>query len=638
MKNNLADYDFPAELNTLTLKELELLAALIRDFLIENVSKTGGHLASNLGVVELSIALHKVFSSPDDKIIWDVGHQCYVHKILTGRLSGFESLRRMGGMSGFPKREESPHDHFDTGHSSNAVSAAMGFAAARDIRADRNEVVAVVGDGALTGGQAFEGLNNVGAKNTKLIVVLNDNEMSISKNIGSISQHISRLRTSAKYVEFKKRLKKALNDIPGIGGGLYSGMEHIRDVVKYMTFHTGAIFESLGFKYFGPVDGHNVGDLTEALSIAKLIDQPVFIHVLTVKGKGYKNAEMNPDRFHGIGPFEPTTGATLTKDDGIGAVPLGKLLLRMAAEDERLVAVTAAMTDGTGLKDFAAAMPKRFFDVGIAEAHAVTFAAGLACSGFKPYVAVYSTFLQRAYDQIAEEVCLQKLPVTFCVGRAGVTGADGETHQGVFDIAYLRHLPNMTVATPSCSYELAAMLEFSRNFEKPMAIRYPRTWDKEFENALGNNIGMTAPISIGKSVRIFEGRDVDIWAVGSMAVTAMAIRDILKEQGVEAGVVLPRFVKPFDGEALSASAKRVGFVVTLEDHAVSGGFGEVVAAYLMREGISGAMIKNFGWPDSFIEHGGVMDLRKKYGLDAKSIADDITAVIKRQKAVGRRFY
>jgi 1-deoxy-D-xylulose-5-phosphate synthase len=619
MMKNLTDYNFPADLKTMSLRDMELLSGQIREFLIEKVSKTGGHLASNLGVVELSVALHRVFDSPGDKIIWDVGHQSYVHKILTGRAGAFDSLRREGGISGFPKREESPHDAFNSGHSSNSISAAMGYAEAREIRKEDYAVVAVIGDGALTGGQSYEGLNNAGSRSTRLIVVLNDNEMSISRNTGGITQHLSKLRTSRRYLDLKRFLKRRLKSIPVVGESVYRGVQHIRNTLKFMTIHSGAIFEELGFKYFGPVDGHKLADLTEALAAARrVVDHPVLVHVVTKKGKGYQNAEDDPGRFHGLGPFDALTGDALPVLKGKTHTEFfGETLLELADRDGRVVALTAAMTDGAGLADFAARYPDRFFDAGIAEAHAVSFAAGLACKGLKPYVSIYSTFLQRAYDQVLEDVCMQKLPVVFCLDRAGNVGADGETHHGIYDLSYLCHMPNMTVAAPSCGEELAKMLEFSVNFEGPMAIRYPK------DGCAG--LGAGGEIVSGKSRRLRDGAGLDIWAVGRMTGTALAACGILEKRGMRPGLVDVRFVKPFDGDALLDAALKYGYIVTLEDNVEAGGFGSAAAAFLQQNGAGGARVKIIAWPDRFLEHGSVADLEAKYHMDAESVADTLAA-------------
>ena len=617
MKKTILDYQFPEDLKTMPERDLELLTYEIRDFLIEKVSKNGGHLASNLGVVELTIALHKVFESPKDKMIWDVGHQSYVHKILTGRASSFDGLRRLNGISGFPKREESVHDMFDTGHSSNSISAAMGYAAARDLGGEDYSVVAVIGDGALTGGMAYEALNNAGSSQSKMIVVLNDNEMSIAKNTGGISQHLSKLRASQTYLDFKKQLKKTLKGIPGVGEGLYSGMEHIRDSVKYAIV-PGAIFEQLGFKYFGPVDGHNIHDLVEVLSLAKLMDGPVLIHAITKKGKGYRNAETNPGKFHGIGAFDPTTGNVLSESANMSySMIFGNKLVQLANENPKIVAVSAAMVEATGLGKFALKYPDRIFDAGIAEAHAVTFAAGLAAGGYRPVVAIYSTFLQRAYDQILIDVCLQNLPVVFAVDRAGNVGDDGATHHGVFDLSYLSHMPNMTVLAPKDGRELADMMDYALTLEGPCAIRYPKGEAANCSNEI------SCPVTGGGSERIHSGSDVEIFAVGKMVSIGMEVCRKLRSRGVEAGLTNARFIKPFDRDAILSAAEKVKYFVTLEDNVQEGGYGAVVNGLLAAEGKLDVKVLNIGWPDQFIEQGRTDELFEKYGLDPESIAERV---------------
>ncbi|MBQ3520803.1 MAG: 1-deoxy-D-xylulose-5-phosphate synthase [Firmicutes bacterium] len=618
MNKYLENHQFPQDLKAMDYDELELLTYEIRDFLVESVSKTGGHLASNLGAVELSIALHKVFDSPKDKLIWDVGHQTYVHKILTGRASGFSGLRQLDGMSGFPKSKESSHDIFDTGHSSTSISLGLGMAAARDLNGEDYNVVSVIGDGAMTGGVAFEALNNVSSLNRKMIVILNDNEMSISKNTGGFPKYLSKLRGSGKYVSIKSQIKKNVLKVPVIGEGVVAGMKHARDSIKYAMID-GIMFEELGFKYFGPIDGHDIQELCETLELAKNYHKPVFIHVMTKKGKGYSKAEERPDMFHGIGPFDMDTGLPLKKS----SLPsyskvFGNKLCEMAGKDERVTAVSAAMIDGTGLEGFNKLFPKRMFDVGIAEGHAVTFAAGLAKAGLKPYVAVYSTFLQRAYDQIIEDVCLQELPVTFCIDRAGIVGADGETHHGIFDISYLRHIPNMTIMAPKDGDELEAMLEYSLQLDGPCAIRYPR--------GSAETIGKTNKIQIGKSHQLKRGTDVEIWSVGTMAKIVLEAADILKSNGISASVINAEFIKPLDKEKLEKSASKYPLIVTVEDNMVSGGFGESVKEYLKGNDLK---VINVGWPDSFIEHGTADELYKKHGMDAKSIAERIIKELER---------
>lgn len=613
----LLEYEFPQDLKEMSNEEMSLLSYAIRDFLIANISKTGGHLASNLGVVELSIALHKVFDTPKDKLVWDVGHQAYVHKILTGRAEDFQTLRKFGGMSGFPKVKESEYDTFDMGHSSTSISLATGMAAARDLSGEDFKVAAIIGDGALTGGLAYEAMNNAGVSKTNMIVILNDNGMSIAPNTGGVSKYLGKLRSSRKYMNLKKKVKKNVSHIPGIGKGIVEGMQHVRDSLKYAVLD-GIMFEELGFKYYGPVDGHNMDDLIETLEMAKEVEGPVFIHVITKKGKGYRSAEETPSKYHGTGPFDPTTGlqhgsgGTLTYSQ-----VFGKKMEEMAAEDSRIVAIGAAMLDGTGLNRFRILFPDRTFDVGIAEAHAVTFAAGLASGGYKPVVSLYSTFLQRAYDQVIEDVCLQNLPVVFAVDRAGIVGADGETHQGIFDLSYLSHMPNMTILAPADKNELEQMLEYAMSLNGPCAIRYPRGGAAEKE--------LNQPID--GSLRLKEGADVEIWAVGNMVETALHVTELLKEKKIDAGVVNARFVQPIDLEELKASAARTKLLVTIEDNVVTGGYGENLAANIMESPIK---VLNYGWPDQFIEHGSNGELLKQYGLDADSIAERICEYLEKQ--------
>jgi len=604
----LEQYNFPEELKTMSDDELDLLSYSIRDFLLEKVSKTGGHLASNLGVVELTIAIHKVYDSPRDKIVWDVGHQSYVHKILTGRAGDFDTLRQLDGMSGFPKTKESMHDCFDTGHSSTSISVAAGLAAARDIKGDDYHVVAVIGDGALTGGLAFEGLNNLGASKSSVTVILNDNGMSISKNIGGLSQHLSKLRMSDGYLNAKKTVKDRLNKIPVIGGEIAGNISEAKERIKYAIFSEGVIFEELGFTYLGPVDGHNIKALTEIISLSEKIEGPVLIHVITKKGKGYRNAEIDPNKFHGIGPFDPETGKPLKTGGITYSDILGKTAVRLAVRNPEITAVSAAMCDATGLGEFADRFPQRFFDVGIEEAHAVTFAAGMAKGGMKPLVAIYSSFLQRAFDQILEDVCLQQLPVVFAVDRAGIVGADGETHHGIFDLSYLSLMPGMTVLTPKDGNQLEAMLEYAFTLNGPVAIRYPRG-KCEFDASVNSKYD-------GGNIRISEGRDADILAVGNMTETAVAAAEILRQNGHDVGVVDIAEVKPISDEMLSNDGK---LIVTLEDNVIAGGFGENLVEII---GSSDMLI--LGWPDQFIEHGDTGALYERYGLDPVSVAERIS--------------
>jgi len=611
LKKKLTEYNFPEDLKTMTERELELLPYEIRDYLIENVSKTGGHLASNLGVVELTIAIHKVFESPTDKIIWDVGHQSYIHKILTGRAADMCTIRSYEGMSGFPKRDESVHDCFETGHSSTSISAATGFAVARDLAGEKHEVIAVIGDGALTGGLAYEGLNNAGDSKSKMIVILNDNGMSISKSTGAVAKHLSKLRLSTAYLDLKRQLKKTLKGIPGVGEGLYLGAEHLRDSIKYAIIQ-GAIFEEFGFKYIGPIDGHKLKDLIETLALAKTMDGPVLIHVLTTKGKGYKNAENNPNKFHGIGPFDPTTGVQLNSLSDLSfSQCFGNKIVQLAAKNDKIVVVCAAMSDGTGLEEFKQKFPDRIFDVGIAEAHAVTFAAGLAQGGLKPVVAIYSTFLQRAYDQILMDVCLQNLPVIFAIDRAGNVGQDGETHHGIFDLSYLEHMPNLTILAPKDGQELSEMLEYAVSLNGPCAIRYPR--------------GAASDVTVGTA----QGADVEIWAVGKMVSIGSNACELLKKMDIDAGIINVKRIKPLDQAGILASARRVKHIVTLEDNSVIGGFGQQLSSFLLEKGILDVKVTNIGWPDKFIEHGSIDELFEKYELDARGIAERIRKAIER---------
>ena len=572
MSRYIYDLSLPDDLRSMSYDQLELLSYEIRDFLVEKVSKTGGHLSSNLGAVELSIAIHRVFDTPRDKIIWDVGHQTYVHKILTGRAEEFDTLRQLGGMSGFPKRSESPYDVFDTGHSSSSISLGLGMAAARDLAGDDYEVVSVIGDGAMTGGLAFEALNNVGNLDSKLIVILNDNGMSISHNTGGFPRYLGKLRSSGRYISMKASIKKNISRVPVVGRGAVAGMQHLRDTLKYAMID-GVIFEELGFKYFGSVDGHNIEEVCETLELAKRMDGPVFIHVITKKGKGYSKAEEKPNVFHGIGPFDMETGE-VKKDDNAPSWSgvFADKLIEMAGENEKIVALSAAMMDGTGLEKFRKGFPARAFDVGIAEEHAVTFAAGLARAGFKPFVAIYSTFLQRAYDQILEDVCLQNLPVVLCIDRAGIVGADGETHHGIFDISYLKHMPNMTIMAPKDGEELQAMMEFAAAHDGPCAIRYPRGKASASDEA--------HVIEYGRSRRIKEGTDLDIWALGPMTERALEAARLLKDRGIDAGVVNMVFAKPLDREMLIRSADRFPLIVTIEDNVITGGAGEEIDSIL----------------------------------------------------------
>lgn len=606
MSNHIRDYKLPEDIKSMDENSLELLSTGIRAFLIDTISKTGGHLASNLGVVEISVGLHKIFDFPKDKLIWDVGHQSYIHKILTGRADQFSTLRQNDGMSGFPKRSESEYDVYDTGHSSTSISAAMGLAVARDLNKSDEEVIAVIGDGAMTGGPSFEALNNLGSLGSKVIIVLNDNGMSISEINGGLSEHLSKLRTSSEYQNTKNNIKKAINKIPDLGKPLSKGIAGLKRAVKYAIFSGGVIFEELGITYLGPFDGNNMSDVLRGLNQAKNAPGPVLVHFITKKGKGYKQAEQNPDKFHGIGAFDKETGASLSQSKTSYSEIFGNKMFELAEKNDKLVALTAAMCTATGLDQMRDRFPKRVFDVGIAEAHACIFAAGLALGGMHPVVAIYSSFLQRAYDEIIEDVCLQKLPVTFAIDRAGIVGADGETHHGIFDLSYLLPLPNMTVLAPCDAHQLEDMLEYATSKDAPFAIRYPRgsadmTRHIEGSFELKNNV-------------ISEGKDVNIIAVGTMLNKAIKASEILKEQGIDAKVCSASVLKPFDDNIINSSDK---LIVTLEDNLIRGGFGEYIAANYTN------MVVNLGWPDKFIEHGDCEYLYKKYGLDAESIAERI---------------
>ncbi len=547
-----------ADLKMLTLEEIKLLAGEIRQLIIDVVSKNGGHLAPNLGVVELTLALHKVFTTPKDKIIWDVGHQSYIHKILTGRKELFPTLRQYHGMSGFPKRKESEHDAFGTGHYSTSISAALGMAVARDLKGEDNNVIAVIGDGSMTGGMAFEALNNAGDLHKKMIVILNDNEMSISKNVGAMSQYLCDLRTGETYNKIKRDVEGWLKGLD-FGSDVLSAIERLKGSVKYLMVPS-SVFEELGFKYLGPIDGHDLNKLLEVLEAAKHVNGPVLVHVITKKGKGYEPAETSPNKFHGTGPFEIATGKKISDPDAPIAYTemFGKTLTELAAENEKIVAITAAMPDGTGLNKFAEQYPQRFFDVGIAEQHAVTAAAGMAAEGLKPVVAVYSTFLQRAYDSVLHDICMQNLPVTLCLDRAGIVGDDGYTHHGVFDYAYLRSMPQMTIMAPKDENELRHMLNTALSFDGPITIRYPR----------GSGVGVDCSealqqLSIGKGEVLREGEGVCLLAIGSMVAVALQAADVLAEQGIKAGVINLRFAKPLDEELLVQAAKKYSKLVTL---------------------------------------------------------------------------
>lgn len=592
--------------------QLPLLAEEIRAFLLEHLSKTGGHLASNLGAVELTMALHYVFSLPEDKIIWDVGHQSYTHKILTGRKDGFDHLRQLGGMSGFPKRSESPCDAYDTGHSSTSISAGVGYVCARELRQESYSVVSVIGDGALTGGMAYEAMNNASQLKKNFIIVLNDNEMSISENVGGISSYLSNMRTAEGYNELKMGVKKSLNKIPGIGPATVRRLHKTKDSIKRLII-PGMFFEDMGLTYLGPVNGHDCTRMIQILQEAKKVEGPVLVHVHTQKGRGYTPAVRHPARFHGTSAFDLEHGIPLKNSGKANYTDIFSTVMRKFGDrEEKVVAVTAAMPDGTGLKRFRNMFPERFFDVGIAEEHAVTFAAGLALGGMIPVVAVYSSFLQRAVDQIIEDVCLQNLHVIFAVDRAGLVGSDGETHQGCFDLSYLSMIPNMTVMAPKNKWELSDMLKFAVNYNGPIAVRYPRG---EAYDGLEEHRN---PIVKGRSERIFRGRDIALVAVGSMVKTGVEICEKMKEEGREITLVNARFVKPLDEKILDVLAQEHSLIVTMEENVKCGGFGEAAADYLRRTHPQ-VKVLTVALPDRFIEHGNPEKLKALAQIDAESI-------------------
>ena len=599
-------------------EELEKLAEEIRQFLVEKISVTGGHLASNIGVVELTMALHLAFELPQDKMIWDVGHQSYTHKILTGRRAGFDDLRKYGGMSGFPKRKESECDAFDTGHSSTSISAGLGYVAARDIKGEEHSVISIIGDGAMTGGMAYEALNNASRLKSNFIIVLNDNNMSISENVGGMSRYLNGLRTAEAYTGLKKGVEDTLMKIPVQGEKILYQMKKTKSGLKQL-FVPGMFFEDMGITYLGPVDGHDIRKLYKTFQEAKRVDHAVLVHVLTKKGKGYVPAEENPSRFHGIVPFDIETGEAKEKSSKDSYTDIfSKVFCDIAKQNDAVVGITAAMADGTGLARFARMFPDRFFDVGIAEEHALTFAAGLAAGGLKPVVAVYSSFLQRAFDQTIHDVCLQNLPVMIAVDRAGLVGSDGETHQGLFDLSFLNMIPNMTILSPKNRWEMADMVRFCADFQYPVALRYPRGAAYEGLSAF------RTPIVYGKSEILYEEEDIAVIFVGHMAELAVQVRDRLKEIGYHCSLINARFVKPLDTEMLEALTKDHRLFVTIEENVLSGGFGEQVLHYVSRAKLD-VGVRCIGIPDDYVEHGNVDLLRREVGLDAETIVKQIIA-------------
>lgn len=618
MKKLLSEINKPEDVKKIPKDQLNLLASEIREFLIESVSKTGGHLASNLGVVELTLSLFRVFNLEKDKIIWDVGHQSYVHKILTGRKEGFKTLRKFGGMSGFPKACESKYDVFDTGHSSTSISAALGMARARDILGKDNHVVAVIGDGALTGGMAIEALNDAGYNKTKLIVILNDNQMSISKNVGGLSTYLSNLRSNPNYNKLKNDISNTLNQ-SNVGKNLASSISKIKDSIKQLVVPS-MLFEDMGIKYLGPIDGHDMVELTNIFSKAKQIDGPVIIHTITQKGKGYDFAEQNPNKFHGIGPFDCDSGELCSSSTNSYSSTFGNTLIKLREKHDNLVAITAAMPDGTGLKNFAKKYPNSFFDVGIAEQHAVTLAAGMAKEGLRPVFAVYSTFLQRAYDQILHDICIQKLPVTIAIDRAGIVGEDGETHQGVFDLSFLRHMPNINILAPKCMAEMEKLLEWALSVQEPVAIRYPRGGDlKELDIKPLNKVVK------GKWEVVSDGGKIALICVGRMVQHALQAKELLKNK-FDITIINATFVKPMDLQILNNLSSKGYDIVTIEDNMIQGGFGEGVLNYLNSINHKGKVV-NLGYKDEFIPHGDTAILYKLYKLDGEGIKNEILKLI-----------
>ena len=602
----------PEDIKKLTGKELDILRQEIRDFLIGKISRTGGHLASNLGVVELTMAIYLVFDLPKDKIIWDVGHQSYTHKILSGRKGEFDDLRQYGGMSGFPKRKESPCDAFDTGHSSTSISAGLGLAQARDVSGQEHFVVSVIGDGALTGGMAYEALNNAARMKKNFIIILNDNNMSISENVGGMSRYLNGIRTGDGYLDLKKYVTNVLSRIPVIGDELIDKISRTKNGIKQLLI-PGMLFENMGITYLGPVDGHDVKALARALKEAKKLDHAVLVHVITKKGKGYEPAEKNPARFHGVDPFDVLTGESKKEKKNPSYTDVfSKTICQLAEKDPKITAVTAAMPDGTGLKRFSRLYPDRFFDVGIAEEHAVTSAAGMAAGGLKPVVAVYSSFLQRGFDQILHDVCIQNLPVVFAVDRAGLVGSDGETHQGIFDLSFLSAIPNMSIFAPKNLWELKAGLEFAVSFGGPFAIRYPRG------EAYRGLKEFNAPVEYGRGEMLYEEKDIALLAVGSMVSTGEHVREKLKSESWSCTLANGRFVKPFDEELVDRLAKKHWLIVTMEENVLQGGYGLMVTRYI-HEHYPHVKVMNIAIPDGYVEHGNVSLLRKGLGIDSDSV-------------------
>ena len=622
----LDNINLPKDLKQLNKEEKAQLAQELRQLVIETVSETGGHLASNLGVVELTIALLDTFDLPNDVIVWDVGHQTYIHKILTGRKDKISTLRKFNGLAGFPKSVESEYDSFNTGHSSTSISAALGIARARDIKKENNYVIAVIGDGALTGGMALEALNDAGNSNTNLIVVLNDNEMSIAKNVGGISDFLTRIRTRKLYNKSNRYIKNAVSHIPRVGNGIIKFVRKIKYGIKQLII-PNMLFEDLGFKYLGPVDGNNIEDLEEIFKKAKDLEGPILIHAITKKGKGYRPAEENPDKFHSSSAFEIATGMPKKKKGDDYSKIFGKKLVKLAENNKKIVAVTAAMKDGTGLTEFAEKFPGRFFDVGIAEQHALTMAAGIAKNGLIPVVSIYSSFYQRGYDQVIHDICLQNLPVIMCVDRAGIVGNDGETHQVIYDMAFFRLIPNICIMAPKDFKELEQMLDFAVSLKKPVVIRYPRGGEGKEKFTEHKNIELGKCEKVKTILLENDKKYVTIIAIGNMVSKSMQIARALSEKNIEAEVINARFLKPLDKESIIQSIEKTKKCITIEDGTIIGGLGSAIKELISEENLKDIQIKSFAYPDKFIEHGSIEELEAKYGLDVDTICAYIEGMI-----------
>lgn len=604
------------DVKKLNTEEKKQLAEEIRKYILDVVSENGGHLASNLGVVELTIALHSVFDVPKDKIIWDVGHQTYVHKIITGRREELKNIRKLNGIAGFPKTNESESDCFNTGHSSTSISAALGMARARDIKGDDNHVLAVIGDGALTGGMALEALNDAGYSQTKMTVILNDNEMSISKNIGGLNRFLSKLRTKRTYKISNISIKKWMLKIPIIGKPIVKIIQKIKRSIKQLIIPK-MFFEDIGFKYLGPVNGHNIEEIESLLKLSKQLDEPVLIHVLTKKGKGYEIAENNPDKFHATGPFDIETGKSKKEKKKDYSKVFGEKLVELAKKNDKIVAITASMRDGTGLTKFAKEFPKRFFDIGIAEQHAVGLAAGMAKEGIIPVVPIYASFYQRAYDQVIHDIAIQNLPVVLCVDRAGVVGADGETHQGTLDMAFFRLVPNLTIMAPKNFKELQEMLEFAVNLNKPVVIRYPRGGEDDYK------MDKQEKLEIGKAEILKEGKDITIIGIGKTTARAMKVAEKLEEKGKSVEVINTRFLKPLDKDTIKKSIEKTKYVITIEDGTIINGLATAIKELIVEEKLENIIVQNYAYPDEYIKHGSVEELEKMYGVDVEGIVKKV---------------